>query len=260
MKRRRLLFDIETSLGKFYAHRCGYNINLLHHQIIEEPKIICISYKWHGQSKVYCLDWGKKRCDKELLKKFIKIAESADELIGHNSDQFDLKYIRTRCFFHRIPMMPDFTTVDTYKESGKFRFQSRGLDYINKFGGHAGKTPTEWDLWVKTTEGNPSALRDMKKYCNRDVTALEQTYDDLRPYMKPKTSVAKYRCDCPECGSEEVKLRSNKISGAGIKYKQMQCYGCGTYFKLSESIDNGAKKKKRLDREAEQRARKLKRK
>lgn len=248
---KRLLFDIEVSLGKYYAYRCGYNINLLPHQIIEEPKIICIAYKFAGEKRKTCLDWGKKKCDKAMIKKFVKIAESADEIIGHNSDRFDIKYIRTRCFFHKVPMMPDFVSVDTFKEAKKlFLYQSNGLDYINKYGGGPGKEKTEYALWVKTTEGVPSALKEMKKYCVSDVDRLEETYERMVPYMKVKSSVATYRCDCPRCGSENVGLRSNKISGAGVRYKQMQCKDCGQFYKLTESVENAAKKRKQVALEA----------
>lgn len=231
---RRLLFDIEVSLGKFYAYRCGYNINLLPHQIIEEPKIICIAYKFLGDKKTYCLDWGRARCDKEMLKKFLKIAETAGEIIGHNSDRFDIKWLRTRCFFHNLPIMPEFTSIDTYKEAKKgFYFQSNGLDYINKYGGGKGKEKTEWDLWVSCNEGKRGALAEMKKYCVSDVHRLEEVYERLRPYMKAKTSIAEYKSDCPYCASENIKLNAYKTSVAGIKYAQMKCVECGQFHKVT---------------------------
>ncbi len=48
---------------------------------------------------------------------FIKVANDAHELVGHNSDMFDLPWIRTRCLFHNIDMFPNYTTIDTYKIS-----------------------------------------------------------------------------------------------------------------------------------------------
>ena len=33
----------------------------------------------------------------------LKIANQADEIIGHNGDRFDIKKVRTRCIYHRVP-------------------------------------------------------------------------------------------------------------------------------------------------------------
>ncbi len=99
-----------------------------------ERAIICICYKWEGEKKVHFLRWDKNQCDKTLLKEFIKVANDAHELVGHNSDMFDLPWIRTRCLFHNIDMFPNYTTIDTYKISkNKFKFNSNKLDYIAKF-------------------------------------------------------------------------------------------------------------------------------
>ena len=131
---RRLYFDIETSpcLGWFW--RPGYNLNLSYDNIIENAKIICISYKWADSDKFYSLSWDGKQNDKEMLKKFIRILNQADEIIGHNSDKFDIKWIRTRCLYHKIPMFPDYVSLDTLKASRKgFNFPSNKLDSIGKY-------------------------------------------------------------------------------------------------------------------------------
>ena len=73
-KIKRLFFDIETSPMVVYSWRVGWKLTIPTDNIIEDWKIICISYKWEGEDKVHSLDWGNKRCDKKLLKDFIKIA------------------------------------------------------------------------------------------------------------------------------------------------------------------------------------------
>jgi len=83
-KRRRLFFDIEVSfnLGMFWSS--GYKISLGPENIIKERAIICICYKWEDDKEVGWLTWDAKQCDKKMLQKFVKIANSADELVGHN--------------------------------------------------------------------------------------------------------------------------------------------------------------------------------
>jgi hypothetical protein len=77
---KRLFFDIESSPMIVYSWRTGWNLTIGTENIIEDWKIICISYKWEGENKVHTLDWGKEMCDKKLLQDFIKIANTADEL------------------------------------------------------------------------------------------------------------------------------------------------------------------------------------
>jgi len=145
----RLYFDIETSpcLGWFW--RPSYQTNLNHKNVIEQAKIICICYKWEGKDKVYHLTWDSKQNDKKMLQDFVKVLDSADEIVGHNSDKFDIKWIRTRCLFHNVGMMPDYSSLDTLKEARKgFLFPSNRLDAIGRYTG-VGLT-----LGIRTQKGH----------------------------------------------------------------------------------------------------------
>ena len=72
--RKRLFYDIETSFCEGHFWRAGYNQNILPHQIMRYAQIISVSWKWEGEKEVHHLDWGlKKQCDKQLVKKFIKV-------------------------------------------------------------------------------------------------------------------------------------------------------------------------------------------
>ncbi len=122
-KRRRLFFDIETSpnIGLFWE--AGYKKNIDYSNIIKERAIICICYKWEDEKEVGWLTWDAKQCDKKMLERFVKIANTADELVGHNGDKFDLAWIRTRCLYHGIEMFPNYTTIDTLKVArSKFKW------------------------------------------------------------------------------------------------------------------------------------------
>ena len=93
---KRLFFDIETSpcLGWFW--RPGWKTRLSYNNVIEDAKIICVSYKWEDEEEVYTLDWGSKKDDKALIKEFVKIMNTAHEIVGHNGDRFDIPWVRTR--------------------------------------------------------------------------------------------------------------------------------------------------------------------
>lgn len=113
---RRLFFDIETSPMIVYSWRTGWKLNIHTDNIIQDWKVICISYGWEHENKIRNLKWDSNHCDKKMLEDFIKIANTADEIIAHNGDRFDIKKVRTRCIYHRIPMFPKYRTLDTLKK------------------------------------------------------------------------------------------------------------------------------------------------
>ena len=82
---------------------------------------------------------------------FIKIANTADELVAHNGDKFDIKKLRTRCIYHRIPMFPKYQSLDTLKKAkDNFSFISNSLNAIANYLGLGSKMPHEgFGLWIK---------------------------------------------------------------------------------------------------------------
>jgi DNA polymerase elongation subunit (family B) len=131
--RKRLFYDIETSFNVGVFWRTGYNLSIQPQDIIHERAIICICYKWEGEDEIHSLTWSKSQSDKQMIEKFVKVLAQADEIVAHNGDRFDLKWIRTRALFHGIQFMPSPKTIDTLKWAKKyFNFNSNKLDYIAK--------------------------------------------------------------------------------------------------------------------------------
>lgn len=246
---RRLYFDIEVSPNIGFFWQSGYKLNIGYENIIKERAIICICYKWADQDKVYSLQWDEKQNDKKMLADFIKVANQADELVAQNGDNFDIKWIRTRCLFHGISMMPRYETIDTLKVArSQFKFNSNRLDYMSKFMGRKGKIQTSFDLWKDITLKNcKKSMREMVTYCKQDVLELEYVFQKLNPHIKPKTSIADYKCDCPECGSSRVGVNAYKISASGTKYVQLQCKDCGKYHKVNAASYGAAVQTKAAD-------------
>lgn len=238
--RKRLFFDIETSpnIGLFWE--AGYKKNIDYSNIIKERAIICICYKWEDSKEVGYLTWDSKQCDKKMLQKFIEIANTADEMVGHNGDRFDLAWIRTRCLFHRINMFPTYTTIDTLKVSrNKFRFNSNKLDYIAKYLGMGEKIKTEFGLWKAIVLHKDKAAMDkMVKYCQQDVKLLEKVYKELSIHILSKVHYGVIfgadRGSCPECGSDEIVRRCNRVTASGVKKIQYQCNTCHKYHTKSD--------------------------
>jgi len=240
---KRLFYDIETSPNIGFFWGAGYKLNISHNNIIKERAIICICYKWEGQDTVHSLEW-KEGCDKALLSHFMTVAKTADELVAHNGDRFDEKWIRTRCLIHSIDCPPKLNSFDTLKKARThFRFNSNRLDYLGKLFFDEGKSPVGFDDWVQITLHNDKdAMDKMVEYCKKDVILLEDVFHKLQPYVNHNTHAGAHtgygRFSCPSCGSEETILRKTRYSASGIPKHQLQCKAkkCRRYFTISNKV------------------------
>ena len=239
-KRRRLYFDIEVSANVGLFWQSGYKLQIGTENIIKERAVICICYKWEDDNDVYYLQWDSKQDDKKLLQEFINVANTADELVGHNGDKFDLAWIRTRCLFHNIQMFPTYNTIDTLKVArSKFRFNSNRLDYIGKFLGLGQKNHTNFDLWKDIMLKNcKKAMNTMIDYCIQDVVLLEQVHKALNNHIPSKTHYGvifgQDRGSCPECGSDDIVINKRRTTASGVKKIQFICKTC---FKMHTKTD-----------------------
>lgn len=183
-----LIYDLETSPNIGWFWRAGYKQNVQPNQILKERAIICVSYKWLGEDQVYNLSWDNEQDDKFLIEQFVEVLNEADLIIAHNGDRFDIKWLKTRALYHRIPMLPNYKQFDTLKVAkSKLYLNSNRLDYISKFLGFEGKIQTTPDLWNKVVIKNDrTALIDMLDYCDEDVRQLENVYNELKYLDNPR--------------------------------------------------------------------------
>jgi len=239
--RKRMFYDIEVSYFIISAWRLGYNLSIQPHQIIKYPAIICLSWKWEGEDTVQNLRWDKKQCDKTLLANFIKELDKANQIVAHNGDRFDLKWLRTRAILHGLEMKPRYETIDTLKiAKSQFSFASNKLDELGKFLGVGQKIPTDYSLWDRICqEKSPEALDDMVKYCDEDVRLLERVFDKLRPYGKAQFNYGKLYGDdnwsCPECGNLKTTVSKAYTTAMGTRRYYLRCRTnkCNTNFPVS---------------------------
>ena len=236
-----LIYDIETSYNIVKSWRVGYKLNINHGDILKERAIICISYKWLGEDQVYNLRWNDKQCDKFLLEQFIEVMNEADMLVAHNGDRFDLKWIKTRALFHRLPMLVNYNQFDTLKVAKKkFMFNSNRLDYISKFLGHEGKIPTSMKLWDDIILRNcPDAMNKMLEYCDEDVIQLENVYKELMYWEDPKfhagVNQGKTKQSSPIAGGYNLKLVKTRTTKAGTLKRIMLDLDTNRQFEMSET-------------------------
>lgn len=240
-KIKRLFLDLETSPNIVYSWNVGYDIKLDYKNIVKERAIVCLAYKFEGDKKVKSLTWDRAQDDRDMLEQFASVLNSADEVVGHNSDNFDLKWIRARCAAHGIKLSSIIKGVDTLKiAKAGFRFNSNTLDYISKFLGAGEKIKTDFQLWKDVMDGDEPALDKMVKYCKHDVEVAEEVYRKLQSYVNIKTHAGvvnggeKYHC--PECASTNTQRRGFRTSAVGDKRQIVSCTDCGRNFTVAKAV------------------------
>jgi len=243
LKKKRLFYDIETSFCEGHFWRPGWGVNIMPHQIMKHAQIISVSWKWEGESDVHHLDWGlNKQCDKQLVKKFIKVLDKADEIVAHNGDRFDIKWIRTRAVFHNLQMKYTYNSIDTLKLCKKYlTLPSNKLSEVAKYFNLQNKRDAGGiQTWIDIIFGKSrKALDHMHYYCDGDVETLEQVYNKLRPYVLHKINYAVLRggekFECPSCG-KLPHYKTTYTTAAGTVQHYMQCSDrkeCRTTFKIN---------------------------
>lgn len=240
--RRRLFYDIETSFCEGTFWRPGYNQTINPNQILRHGQIICISWQWEHEKEIHHVDWGlTKQCDKQLVKKFIKELNKADEIVAHNGDKFDIKWLRARAAYHSLDMKPFYRMVDTYKMvKQSFALPSYRLGEVAKyFGLEAKKDPGGLQTWIDVViNKDQEALDVMLDYCDGDIKTLKEVFTKIRRYTKQhmhygvKSGEGKFTC--PEC-SLVGKWNKTYTTAAGTIKHYMKCRDkdCGQYYDIN---------------------------
>lgn len=229
-----LFLDIENSpnlgyvWGKYEQDIIAFN---------KEWYMLSFSYKWLGEKTVKCFSlpdfsgYSKdKTNDKKLVTELWKLLDSADIVVGHNLDRFDLRKTNARFFAHDMLPPSPFKTVDTYKVAKKhFFFNSNKLNDLSKVGK---KVDTGgFGLWLRCMAGDKEAWKLMVKYNKQDIVLTEQLYYELRPWITnhPNLNVLDETIkNCPACGSDKLQRRGFRITRNGKK-QAFQCSDCGAW-------------------------------
>ncbi len=237
----RLFLDIETSPNVVLSWRVGRKINIDNENILEERKVICVGFKWEKEKKATVLTWDENQNDKAMLTIVAYLLTSADEVVAHNGDRFDLPWLMTRFAFHRIKAPPRVKTIDTLQwMKRRMLFNSNKLDYVASYLGFGRKLKTEFQLWRQVIKGDRAALKRMANYCARDVELLQQVFEAIEPYAGVrKTHVGVLnggeRWTCPYTGSKNVIKQGVKVSANGSVRYRMKNRDTGRWFTINEA-------------------------
>lgn len=223
-----LYFDIETTPLLSWVWSTG-NQYVTAEQILEESKITSISWVWDDKVKAQHLTWSREQDDLLMLKRFVEIANTADLIIGHNGENFDVRHINARLSYHNLPQINIACIEDTLKQTRKaFRLPSYKLAYLVKYFKVGKKMDVPMQVWLDVwLKNDRKQLELMAKRSDSDCLILKKLYNRIKPYVKTKFNHAVYegRICCPSCGGN-LKKNGLKVTISGKK-QQYQCTQCG---------------------------------
>ena len=167
--------------------------------------------------------------DTQTVAELWKVFDSADILIAHNGDAFDIKRVKARFLAHGYSPPSPSKTVDTLKIARRnFSLTSNRLDDLGSLLGVGRKVRTEQGLWDRCEEGDVAAFEEMLRYNQQDVELLEAVYNRLRAWTSTTKHLELYIDPharlCPVCGSDELVSH-----GLRFGYRRYQCKGCGAW-------------------------------
>ena len=239
-----MIYDIETSRQRadvWWSGKQYINGN----NLVGDPNVISIAYKWLGEEEVHCLKWDKNMCDKKMITTFLREYNQADMVIGYNNDRFDNKWINTRALKHSLEVNTLVKSFDIMKQSKSiFRLPSYSMNYLAKFLGvqtklqHGGLAM--WDaIQYGTKKEGKKAMKMMLEYNIQDIIVTEQVFLKVRSYMKMHihlgVMVGQAKTSCPSCGGSHVKLHKTTVTAAGTVQHIMKCKDDNVKFKISNS-------------------------
>ena len=242
-----LLFDIETA--PVLAHVWAlWKQNVAINQIHTDTYILCWAAKWWGDDAILsdALPYHKKHYklypddDLKICETLWELLDTADILIGHNGDRFDIPRANARFIAHGMQPPAPSKQVDTYKiAKAGFNFTSNKLDWLGEHLGVGRKVHTDgFDLWRRCMAGDPAAWADMVDYCRGDVLLLERVWDKLRPWARNHPDLGVYAGDpskCPACLSENYQRAGHRHTTAGM-YQRYKCTDCGKYWSSANNL------------------------
>lgn len=242
-----LVYDVERStmdlLIRTYDlknHQRYFN----HRDIVRDWVMLGAAWKFLGDDKISCVSVSHRDPfnDYEPVKRLHAALSSADVLIGHNADRFDIRVFNTRAIMYDLPPIEKKLQIDTLKLSRKyFYFSSNSLSFICNRLDLGGKD--EQPDWEAILAGDKHALAFMRDYNRNDVILTEKLYLRIRGYHHTHPDISSVTRDiegcaiikCPRCDSADVIKYSRRAvirAGQAAGYKQRYlCKDCNYTFR-----------------------------
>jgi uncharacterized protein YprB with RNaseH-like and TPR domain len=237
-----MVYDIETSRSKAWVWGAGKQF-ISYNQLIDEPRVITVAWKWLGSDTVHHLTWDENHSDEQLIRNFLKEYNKADMIIGYNNNNFDNRWINARAMKYNLDVNTLVKSFDIMKEEKRvFRVPSYSMAFMAKYANVTHKQGHEGiHMWEMIQTGTPDEqaeyLQKMVDYNVGDIVATEELYFRLRKYFQAQVHFGvlsggeKY--SCPECGGTNIELVRRTVTKAGTIQYIMRCKDDGVQFKIN---------------------------
>jgi uncharacterized protein YprB with RNaseH-like and TPR domain len=240
-----LIYDLETPRLKAWVWWSGKQYV---REIIDEPKIMSVAWKWAGEEEVYDLNWDLKTKDDEVLvKEFVDQFNQADVIVGVNNKNFDDRWLRARAVKYNVTMNAYPRVIDLMKEAKRLiRVPSYSLknlcihyDVPQRKLEHEGMK-----MWMMIQEGTMKERKEymekMIEYNRGDILATEGLYFRMLPNIRHQVHLGVLngnpKWSCPVCGeTETVRLFKTTVTNAGTVQHIMKCDADQHQYKISHS-------------------------
>lgn len=185
-----LYLDIETALMDVALFNLRvYSKYIRPDWVVTHSFIICWAAAWLGEDEFLPVmsdrvreDEARTRRDKRCLEWLWELMESADYVVGHNSDQFDIKKLHYRFTANGMGLPYKYKQIDTLKLARKYyAAESNKLDeWIKVFGGKLKHDMNDEDWMDVLKTGNHETLQKMDNYCRNDVRSGAMVFQKFR--------------------------------------------------------------------------------
>lgn len=233
-----LVFDLETAPGEAYMFSPKMRY-IPHYMVKHLPFVTMWSAAWLHGGKVMsdCATPSEinMRDDSRVVQSMADLMREADIVLAHNGDNFDVPWIRGRCWINDLEPLGPIASIDTKKLSARdFAMPHNNLDALiqAKLGTSKIKTDFSWwkDIIELQDEAKEKALRRMLRYCKKDTKELRDLFKTMIPHVHrlPRLVDSTDAYICPTCGSDKIQKRGKKRTKA-YTYQQFYCNHCRRY-------------------------------
>jgi len=231
-----LFYDLETSPLLAYIWRPADDYVTMD-RLIHDSWLICWSAKWAHETKIHTglvtTQEAIDQDDSRIVQELAEMIRSADIIVAHNGDRFDLPRFNARLLLLGQEPLGPVQTIDTLTLARKnFALAYNKLDYLAEILGFGNKLKTDFALWRNAYHGDPKALKQMSRYNVKDVVLLEKVFNKLKPYVKGLKRLMEpdyyNEFACPFCGSDDL-VKRGLVRSQSSTFQRYQCGGCDKY-------------------------------
>jgi hypothetical protein len=180
-----------------------------------------------------------------MIREIYDLLEEADAVIHYNGTKFDIPTLNHEFLYDSLPPPSSYSEIDLLKTARqRFRLPSNKLDYVAQYLGLGGKVKhMGLQLWHDCMDGCPKAWKVMERYNKKDVTLLEDVYNQLLPWIKQHPNWGHWVDDdltCAKCGSVNV-VKNGLERRTIVPYQRYKCTSCGSPLKGRLAVANAPK-------------------